>query len=331
VRRRDFVACLCGVLAAPLARAQPRKGVFRVGYVVGVTPLANLQGPEPPHLVTRGFIDEMRALGYEEGRNLVIERRSAEGIPGRFAGYFREFVRLEVDVIVSPGFQEIPEALKATRTVPIVIYSMVEPVERGWIASLARPGGNVTGTTIGSGAENEAKRLQLLKEVLPSASRIAYLASAAVIGQEQGKAARAAAKSLGVELVHVRHRATDLPATFAGLREARPQAVLASQSGETYAQRWQIVAFMREARLPAMYPYPEMVDLGGLMAYGNYTSKLGRDAARYVDRILKGEKPANMPVERPTKFEFVINLKTAKALDLTIPPALLLRADRVIE
>ncbi|MGA8050378.1 MAG: ABC transporter substrate-binding protein [Burkholderiales bacterium] len=334
LQRRALLAGVLalGAAATPLARAQPAGKVYRVAWFLTTSPLAELQGPEPTHPITRAFVQELRALGYVEGRNLVLERRSAEGDPRRYAPIMTELIALKTDVIVLPGHLPLNRlAQKMTTTIPIVVFAMGSPVNSGLVDSLAYPGGNITGTTVSSGPENEAKRLQLLKETLPGIVRVAYLGTREAWDNAIGQAVRNVAPSLAMQLLHAEHKPGDLEATFAAIIRERPDALFASISAETYAQRQQIVDFARKLRLPGVYPYLEMAAMGGLMAYGVDVVDLGRRAADYVDKILKGSKPGNLPIAQPTKFNLVLNLKTAKALGLTIPQTMLLRADEVIE
>lgn len=329
-RRVGLTIAVALVLACPAALAQAEK-VFRVGYLVGVTPLAEISGADPQHPVTRGFVRELRALGYEEGRNLVLERRSAEGRPERYADIIADLLKLEPDVLVVPGVLPLVDAARrATSGVPIVSYSLIDPVERGWAASLAHPGGNITGVAIVTGAENEGKRMELLKEAIPGASRVVYLVPNTRQPLMERTVAQAA-RSLGIELVRVVHEPASFERAKAEILRQRADALFASLSSTTYGQREQIVAFALQARLAGSYPYGEMAAAGGLMSYGVDVADLGRKAAHYVDRILKGAKPGDVPIDRPTKFELIVNLKTARALGLAIPRSLLLRADRVIE
>ncbi len=333
VLRRQFLMAASALLAAPrTARAQRAEKMHRVAWVLTVSPVAELAGPDPAHPITRAFVHELRALGYEEGRNLILDRRSAEGQPERYAEIIKEMVRLDADVIVSAGNSGLNRQAKAvTNTVPIVIFGMNNPDKAGLVASLARPGGNITGVSVNIGAETEAKRLQLLKEALPSASRVAYLGPKAALDTPYAKAAQSVAPSLGIELVPVEHVVANLDATFAAVKSARADALFVALSAVAYGQRQQIVEFARSARLPAMFPYLVMVGMGGLMGYGIDVVDLGRRAAHYVDKILKGAKPGDLPIEQPTKFNLVINMKTAKALGITFPPSILIRADKVIE
>jgi putative ABC transport system substrate-binding protein len=296
-----------------------------------VSPIAELEGPNPAHPITRAFVHEMQRLGYEEGRNLILERRSAEGQPERYAAIIRELVDLDADVIVSAGDRRNAQAKAVTSTVPIVIFAMGQPVKSGLVSSFAHPGGNITGLTVSVDAEIEAKRLELLKEALPSVSRVAYFLPRGYGGNEYAKATRSAAERLRIELVPVEHLPRNLEVSFSGVKKAAADALFVSLNPVAYGQRQQIVEFASSARLPTMVPYTAMVETGALMGYGVDVIDLGRRAAHYVDKILRGAKPGDLPIERPTKFNFVVNMRTAKELGITIAPSVLLRADRVIE
>ena len=277
----------------------------------------------------------MGELGYVEGRNIVIEHRSAEGRVERFPALAAEMVRLRVDLIVVFSTPSARAARQATSTIPIVAPTMQDPVRDGLVASLARPGGNVTGLTF-LGSELVPKRLALLKEAIPGVSRVAVLwhpgGLAERTGQEMVKEAEAAARGLGVQLQLVRAEAPkDLDGAFSAMTRWRADAFVPLPSPMLFAERNRIADLAARHRLPAMYLGREFVDLGGLMAYGASQIDLIRRGATYVDKILRGAKPADLPVEQPNKYELVINLKTAKALGLTIPPSLLGRADQVIE
>lgn len=330
--RRRFLLGAGGLVAASLVRAKPGDRTYRVAWVLTTSPIEELKGPDPAHPITRAFVHELRALGYVEGENLILERRSAEGDPKRFAPILAELLSLKPDVIVMAGHRELNlTAREMIKSTPIVIPTMAQPVELGLVESLARPGGNITGLTVFSGPENEAKRLQVLKEALPNAVRVAYLGTGAVWDHPVGQAARRAAPALQIELLHAEHKPADLAATFAGVTSLHPDALFASLSAETYGQREQIVHFARDARLPGIYPYLEMAPPGGLMAYGVNVEDLGRRGAHLVDRILRGAKPGDIAIEGPNKYDLVVNLRTARQIGLTLPQSILLRADRVIE
>ena len=331
--RRAFLATAAGLLVVPLAaEAQPAGKVYRVGFIFTTSPVSEMTGPEPVHPLVRAFVQSLRALGYVEGQNLILERRSAEGRSERFGDIVTELVRLNADVIVTVGDAMARAAKAVTSTVPIVMASSLDPVGQGLVRSLARPGGNITGLTTLVGPDIEAKRLQLLREVVPGVARVAYLASKH--DQEwdspHGQRVRTAAQVLGVTLVMAEFRPHQYTDAFALISRARAEALLVSATPTAFADRALIVEFATRTRLPSVFRFREAVELGGLMSYGNNAADIYRRAAVYVDKILKGAKPADLPIEQPTKFELVINLKTAKALGLTIPPSVLARADEVI-
>jgi putative ABC transport system substrate-binding protein len=308
------------LLAAPLAaEAQPSTTIPRIGL------LSDAASWEPFRL-------GLRDLGYVEGKSIALEERSSRGRSERFSDLVSELVRLKVSIIVTWGTPATLAAKQATTTIPIVMASAGDPVRSGLVSSLARPGGNVTGLTV-LGPGLAAKRLEILKEAVPNLSRVAFLWNPANPDQRASfNEAQAGARALGITLHPVEARSREeLEQAFATIRQSRPSALL--MTADSVHQRYidQIVAFTSETRLPAMYQLKEAIDRGGLMSYGASLPDLGRRAASYVDKILKGAKPADLPVEQPTKFELVINLKTAKALGLTIPPSLLLRADDVVQ
>ena len=327
MERRRFIEVIAGcLLAAPLrADAQPAAKVPRIGFLGNSTAAleANLVGP---------FREGLRELGYVEGRNILIEYRWAEGKNERLPALIAELIALKVDVIVTAGTPAALAVKKATTSIPLVMAAVGDPIGVGLVASLARPGGNVTGLSA-IAPELEGKRLELLREVVPRLSHIAVLWNPDNPFQPGSlKEARAAAQVLGikVQLLGVR-TAEDFPAAFAAILKERPDALLVLADRIFLHNRARIVDFEAKRRLPGMYPYRELVEAGGLMSFGPSYADMHRRAATYVDKILKGAKPADLPVEQPTKFDLVINLKTAKALGLTIPPSLLGRADEVIQ
>ena len=317
-------ALLC---AAPLAtEAQQAGKVYRIGVldVVGVASNeANLSA----------FRQGLRELGYVEGQNLVIEYRSADGRAERFPDLATELVRLKVDVIVTRGTSAALAAKHVTETIPIVMASSGDPAAYGIVASLARPGGNVTGLHTIVPPELGGKRLQLLKEVLPGLSRVGVLLdSGDVYSRLMVREIERVAHTMGIRLQSVEtRRPADLERAFEAALLDRVDALITVEGVLTVMDTTRIVDFATMSRLPAIYGLREFVDAGGLLSYGPDRRDLFRRSATYVHRILRGAKPADLPVEAPAKFELVINLKTAKALGLTIPPSLLLRADDVIQ
>ena len=333
--RRAFLAGTGAVLlAAPLtAEAQQAAKVTRIGYLS-----PNLAAS--PHL-PEAFRQGLRDLGYVEGRNVVIEYRDAEGKGvERFPALAAELFALKVDVIVVGGSTRAAlTAMQATKTIPIVFTGVGDPVTSELVTNLARPGGNVTGLS-GLGPELVGKCLELLMQAVPGVSRVAVLSRPGALGERTDKAmltgAEVTGRALGVRLQFVEARGGPedfdmFDRAFSDMTTARAGALTVLPSNMFTNERRRLVALAAKNRLPAVYPSREFVDAGGLMAYGPNVADLSRRAATYVDKILKGAKPGDLPVEQPTKFELVINLKTARTLGLTIPPSVLARADQVIE
>ncbi|HEV2056975.1 MAG TPA: ABC transporter substrate-binding protein [Methylomirabilota bacterium] len=327
--RRAFIGIVAGgIVVAPLAaQAQQAAKIARIGYL---TP--NLAASPHTH---EAFRQGLRDLGYIEGRNVVIEYRDDEGKPERLPALAAELVALKVDVIVAGATRHALAAKQATRTLPIVFAAAGDPVSSGLVTSLARPGGNVTGLSI-LGPELVGKRLELLTQAVPGVTRVAFLWHPGAVPErtykDMLKAAEVAARALGVRLHFVEARGpVDFDRAFSDMTRARAGALTVSPSAMFVTERRRLVDLAAKNRLPAVYSWREFIDAGGLMAYGPNVTNSFRRAATYVDKILKGTKPADLPVEQPTKFELVINLKTAKVLGLTIPPSLLQRADDVIQ
>ena len=327
-----MVTLTLSILAAPLVTdAQPATNVYRIGRLSSGRPLPESNARE------EAFRQGLRELGYVEGQNLVMEYRYAAGSAERLPHLAAELVRLQVDVIVAGGTAAIRAAQHATHTIPIVMTGSYDPVQEGFVASLARPEGNITGLSFLQ-AELPGKRLELLKETVPQSTRIAVLWNPMGPGYESRQSLlqnlTVAARTLGLQLhvVEVR-RADELETAFAALPQARPDALLVMEDALVLSTRLgrRLADLAATSRLPAMYSWREYVDAGGLMAYGPSLQDTYRRAATYVDKVLKGAAPADLPVEQPTKFELVINLKTAKALGLTIPATLLFQANEVIQ
>jgi putative tryptophan/tyrosine transport system substrate-binding protein len=314
--------------AAPLAaRASAAERLPVVGFVLGASPVGEMAGAEPVSPVTRAFVQGLRERGWEEGRTVVIERRSVESRPERAPAIFADLVARGADVIVYTWARWSYDAVnKATQTTPTVVNFGTDPVADGLVASLARPGGNLTGLTSDTGPEFTAKRLQLLKEMAPGVSRVAFL------GQREYWESYSRETGLERPAFFAQVEGPEqFDEAFAAIKRERIDALNTFTGNVTYAYRGRIAAFAAEQRIPAAYPFREAVLDGGLMSYGSSQDSNFRQLAGIVDKILKGAKPADIPVERPTKFELVINLKTAKALGLAIPPLFLARADEVIE
>ena len=310
------------MLPPMVADAETPAKARRVGLMMSTNPVA------ASHIVV-AFADGLRELGHVEGKNVVLEYRWAEGKPERFAEMAADLVRQKVDVIVASSQAPALAAKRATKTIPIVMVNATDPVEVGLVASLARPGGNVTGLSQQLTPEIRAKQVQLLKEALPKVSRVAVLHSpATTVGLGEYEAAGRAFE-LRVQLVEIRG-ADDLGRAFTAMARDRVDALLVPGDILLFTERQRVAALAREHRLPGMYSLREFTEAGGLMSYSARISEQFRRAAVYVDKILRGASPATLPVEEPTRYELVINLKTAKTLGLTIPPSVLLRADQVI-
>jgi len=325
MNRRAFLAtAAAGMVVIPAAaRAQHAGKVHRIGFLSLQSGLNS---------TTEAFAQGMRELGYVEGRNLIVEYRWAARKEERLPELAAELVRLKVEVIVTAAAPAIEAAKRATRTIPIVMATAADPMGSGLVASLARPGGNVTGLSALS-TDLAGKRLQLARELVPKATRVAVLAhhgtSATRLFLEE---MRTAAQQMEVQLVVQEVQvADDLPGAFTAMQRERAQALIVQITPFSADNARRIVELAAQHRLPAMYDVRSFVDAGGLVSYGPSLPEMFRRAAFYVDRILKGAKPADLPIEQPTKFEMVINLKTAKALGLSIPQSLLVRADQVIE
>ncbi len=335
MKRRKFLAVASAAAFAPrAAAAQPAQKVYRVAILAVVDSPSDLETRNPLYM---SLFHELRRLGYVEGRNLVVERRSAEGDTSRFPAIAREIAALKPHVIVSTNALGIAALKAATTTIPIVVFAG-DPVGSGLAASLVRPGGNITGFTFDAGPEVTGKRIELLKQTIPSISRIAYLAPSRRGMHEEhfGMVFQAAAERAGLTPIDA---PLDNPADEAAYRRAfaamvrdRVDAVYAMGAAENYINRRLIAELAAAARLPSVHSYRESVEAGGLMAYAADLAEIFRlRIPGYVDRILKGADPAELPFQQPTKFELVINMKTAKVLGVAIPPSLLGIADEIIE
>jgi putative ABC transport system substrate-binding protein len=326
MRRREFLAVLGGaVLAWPLAaRGQQPAKLPTIGFMGAYS-----QTVQQPW--TAAFVERLRELGWIEGRTVLIEYRWADGRAERFTEIADEFVRLKANVLVTGGTASILAAKRATSDIPIVFATAADPLGTGIVSSLAKPGGNITGLSL-QWTDLAAKRLELLREVVPGLKRLAILANARASGAmlEMAEVATTA-RSLGIESVRLEfHQAEDIAPVLAGIWE-RADALFVCGDPLANTNRDQINAIALGARLPTMYASREYVEAGGFISYGASFSDLYRRAGDYVDKILRGTKPGDLPIQQPTRFDFVINQKTAKALGLTVPPTLLARADEVIE
>ena len=328
MERRAFIAGLSfGLLGVPGAgEAQPAAKAPRIGWLGGPT-------RESAEVFVREFRRGLKDLGWVEGQNIVIEWRFAGGRAERLPDLAAELVRLRVDLIVVPSTPTALAAKNATKTIPLVTVGGGDPVELGLVASLARPGGNITGLSSNLGPEIAGKQLEVLKETVPKVSRMAVLWNPTTPGNALAlREAEITARALAVELQLLEARsASDFDGAFAAMTTGRAGALLILGDVMFTTHRRRLAALAVKSRLPAIYGGREFVDEGGLLCYGAKLSDNFHRAAVYVDKILKGAKPGDLPIERPTTFQLVVNLKTAKALGLTIPPSLLQRADQVIE
>jgi putative tryptophan/tyrosine transport system substrate-binding protein len=320
-----LVLCALGLLTAPLAtRAQPAGGTVTIGYLGNASPALEAD-------LVDAFREGLRQLGYMEGHNLVIRYQWAEGQQERHAVLARELIGLKPDIILTAGTPGTLAAKHATQSIPIVTAIAGDPVEAGLVASLAKPGGNVTGLST-LATELEGKRLELFKQAVPKLSRVvALLNPANAFTTIAWQAIQPAAETLDVQLQPVEVRGpNDLDRALATIKEAGPDGLIVIPDRFLLTYRASILQFMAEHRLPGMFPFREFVEEGGLLAYGPDYTDMYRRAATFVDKILRGAQPADLPMEQPTKFELVINLKTAQALGLTITPTFLFQADEVI-
>ena len=329
MKRREFITLLgCTAATWPLVAhaQQPAGRVYRIGY------LSILSREQTLYLI-KAFEEGLRSLGYRVGENVAIEYRFANGEMERLPALAADLVRLGVDIIVATGTNlTTVAAMKATTTIPIVMTSGVDPVSAGLVASLARPGGNVTGLAGDTGGEIMGKRFELLKETLPNLSRLGILFNPDAINRSRLTSTREAAQALGLTPIPVEARGQDaLEQAFAIMVRERAQAFVLLADSVLFSYRGQIAEMALRNRLPAASYQKEYAEAGFLLTYGADIPDLCRRSAAFVDKIFKGAKPADLPVEQPTKFELVINLKTAKALGLTVPPTLLTRVDEVIE
>jgi putative tryptophan/tyrosine transport system substrate-binding protein len=335
--RRAFLAASIAATASPfVATAQPPTKTWRIGYLAPVSPSAGAR-------LLESFRQGLRELGYVEGQNISIDYRWAEGRPDQFPALAVELTQLKVDVIVTYNNAGVAALQRATRTIPIVFASVGDPVASGFAASLARPGGNITGLT-GLSEELSRKWVELLREAVPTVSRVAVLTVSRDLAVHPDRRecsnqncrlwyeVEGAAKAVkAIPQLQAIVEPDEIEHAFANLIKDRAQGLIVLPHAVTNANRARIASLAAGNRLPGMYPDSEYVEAGGLMSYAPNYSDQHRRAATFVDKILKGAKPADLPIEQPTKFELVVNMKTAKALGLTIPPSILARADRVID
>jgi putative ABC transport system substrate-binding protein len=336
MRRRVVITLIGGGLVSVLwpLRARSADKVYRIAFVVPTGQFVNAKEGDAWKSLVTAFLQGLRDLGYVDGKNMKFEFYSAEGKFGQIDEIAARVLETSPDAILAAGggANEIAHAFKRlTRTVPIVMANSSDPTVQGLVASLARPGGNITGFTGNTGPEFEAKRLELLREVAPDLTRVAYLGlkidweSPAAIG------VRNAAERFGITLLHAEHMPSNYDDAFAFIAREQMHGLFVARNPWNFSNRRAITGFATDRRMAAVYPTREFAEVAGLITYGPSLSDLYRRAAGHVDKILKGAKPAELPVEQPTKFELVINFKTARAMGLTIPPTLLALADEVIE
>jgi putative tryptophan/tyrosine transport system substrate-binding protein len=333
MNRRDLLAALAAGQFWPLdLRAQESGKAHRIAIVHPVRRVADMN--EAGDRIYQAFFSELRRLGFVEGKNLRVERRSGEGRTGRYPDLVQEVVQLRPDVICASSDQLVFAFKAATRTIPIIGLTD-DPVASSLVASLARPGGNITGFSVVVGDEIFGKYLELLRHAAPDVSRIGYLLRRAAWEGRYGRIRAEAAQRAGLSLIGAPLsdpiQEPEYRRAFAALASESAQALVVSDNAENLAHHKLIVALAAQNRLPAIYPFRDFAIAGGLMFYGFDIAELWLGVARYVDQILRGASPGELPYQQPTKFELVINLKTAKALGLTVPPSLLARADEVIE
>ena len=326
--RRSFIGGVAALSAWQTVGAQPERKVARIGIITSGFTTAEMKGPSPENTTVAAFLRGMRELGYEYGKDFVTDPRGGDGRTEQYASLAAELVRLPADVIVAGG-PTLPAVMGATSTIPVVMVGgALDPVRDGFARSLGQPGGNITGLSIQQ-VDTTAKRLEILKEVVPTAL-VAALWEAT--SRSSWQAAETAAHARGWKVVSLEvNDAASIERAFKTATSAGAGAILIIGGGRLFGQRQQVVSLAAAHRLPTMYSLRQFVDAGGLMSYGADLIDSWRRAATFVHRILKGAKPAEMPIEQSTKFELVINLKTAKALGLAIPRSLLLRADQVIQ
>lgn len=331
-RRRLLLAGAMVALSPTIAFAQAARKLPVVVYVFASVPTSEMTGADPKGPHARALVHRLRDLGWEDGRNFILERHGAQDSRERAQGVYADAVARKVDLILAVGSTggtvTAVDAVRATRTIPVVFAGGSDPVALGLVTSLARPGGNATGVTVGVGEDIGAKRLELIKEIAPRVKRVAYLNPKAA----SDDFFRETALRLGMTLVHAHVESRDqYDQALALAAREKVDAILIGGSSMHFAAASRIAAFAAERKLPVASFFPELVEAGGLLSYGIDLLDLNRRAAEYVDKILRGAKPADLPVEQPRKFELVLNLRTARAFGLTIPQSVLLRTDRVIE
>lgn len=332
MNRRQVV---CGTLAlalAPRTGAQPAGKVHRVGFVATTSPLAEISGADPVNPFTRAFVHGLRDLGYVQGKNMVLEMRTLEGKPERLETIMADFVRLNTDVVFLPSSLLVPRAHKAAPALPIVgLVNASHLIGAGLAQSMGRPGGTITGLSLDVDEDLEAKRVELFLELVPRTKRIAFVGLREEWERPYALRMRAAAERRGRNIIHVESGPGDFAAAFSRLKQEGADAYMVERSPRAYGRRHEIGRLALASGLPGSCGQAELVEQGCLMSYSPDNNDLARRLSVYVDKILKGTKPGDLPIEAPTKFELTINAKSAKALGIAIPQSVLLRADRVIE
>lgn len=330
-RRRQLLIVAGALLSAPSLFAQTAAKKFRVGWIIAAARPTDIPALESTHAGFRALLQELRSRGYVRGVNLEFDIVTAEGKPDNFPELAAAIVRRNPDVIMAAGSQPSMAARNATSTIPIVMMGAADPVKYGLIASLAHPRGNVTGITADVSPEIEVKRLVYLKQAMPRLARVTCMATKWVWDGPMGQELRRSSKATGLQIEYAEFTPTDLEASLRRVKAQRPEALFVVLSPEVYSWRKEIVEFALNSRLPATVPYADMTKAGALMSYGFDVASLFRTGARYIDKIFKGAKPAELPVEQPSRFELVLNLRTARTLGLNLPESLIAQADRVIE
>jgi len=332
MKRRSFLAALAAGFAVRDARAQSATKVHRVGFVATTSPLAEISGADPANPFTRAFVHGLRDLGYVQGGNLVIEMRTLEGKPERLEGFMADFLRLKTEVVFLPSSLLVPRAHKAAPALPIVgLVNAAHLIGAGLARSMGRPGGAITGVSLDFDEDLEAKRVELFLELAPRAKRIAFIGLREEWERPYAAKMRAAAERAGRTMVHVESGQGNFAAAFSQLKQEQADAFMVERSPRAYGRRHEIGRLAQASGLPGSCSQVELVEQGCLMSYSADNNDLARRLAGYVDKILKGAKPGDLPIEAPTKFELTINARTAQSLGLAIPQSMLLRTDRVID
>jgi putative ABC transport system substrate-binding protein len=332
VKRRAALCAFLAIAAAPCVRGQSAGKLHRVGFVATTSPLAELTGPDPANPFTRAFVHGLRDLGYVQGKNLVLEMRTLEGKPERLEAFMAEFVRLKAEVVFLPTSPLAARAHKLAPRMPIVGFvSASHLMSEGLAQSMARPGGSITGLSLDVGEELEAKRVELFLEFVPRTKRIGFIGLREEFERPYNLKMRAAAERLGRNIIHLESGQREFASAFARLKPEGADAFMVERSPRTYGHRREIGRLALASGLPGSCGQAELVEQGCLMSYSADNNDLARRFSVYVDKILNGAKPGDLPIEAPTKYELVINAKTARALGLEIPQSIRMRIDRVVE